>query len=57
MIVLLLWAPVYALLAIRRVYRLSWPWTAAATAVMTAAFIALLVAYRGLLFFTTYYTL
>jgi hypothetical protein len=54
---LLLWAPVHALRAIRRVYRLSWPWTAAATAVMTAAFIALLVAYRGLLFFTTYYTL
>jgi hypothetical protein len=56
-LLLLLWVPVYALRAVRRVYRLSWPWTAAATAVMAAAFLGLLVMYRGLLFFTTYYTL
>lgn len=56
-VVLLLWTPVYALWALRRVYRLSWPWAAAATAGVAAAFLVLLFMYRGLLFFTTYYTL
>lgn len=43
--------------AVHRVYALSWPRTAAATAALAAVFVGLLVAYRGLLFFTTYYTL
>ncbi|HEV2146885.1 MAG TPA: DUF3667 domain-containing protein [Longimicrobiaceae bacterium] len=54
---LLLWAPVYLLRAVRRVYQLSWPWAAAATVAAAAAFVGLLLLYRGLLFFTTYYTL
>lgn len=56
-LVLLLWACVYTVHAVRRVYALSWPRAVAATLFVTAAFVALLVAYRGLLFFTTYYTL
>jgi Protein of unknown function (DUF3667) len=56
-LLLLLWAPVYLLRAVRRVYALSWAWAAAVTAVIAVAFVALLVAYRSLLFFTTYYTL
>ncbi len=56
-LLLLLLAPVYVLRAVRRVYALSWPRAVAATAVVTAAFMGLLVAYRGLLFFTTWYTL
>ena len=43
--------------AVRRVYALSWPRTVAATAAVGTMFIGLLVAYRALLFFTTYYTL
>lgn len=49
--------PLYALGALRRVYHLSWRRALAATAAMTGAFLLLLLAYRGLLFFTTYYTL
>ncbi len=55
--VLLLGTPVYLLRAVRRVYALSWPWSVAVTAVVLTAFTGLLVIYRGLLFFTTYYTL
>lgn len=56
-LLLLLAAPLYALGAVRRVYQLSWPRTVVATTAMTGAFLLLLLAYRGLLFFTTYYTL
>jgi len=43
--------------AVRRVYALSPAAALAMTAALAAAFAGLLVAYRGLLFFTTYYTL
>jgi hypothetical protein len=56
-ILLLLWAPLHLLRAVRRVYALSWPRAAAATAAITFAFLVLLFVYRGLLFFTTWYTL
>jgi hypothetical protein len=49
--------PVYVFLAVRRVYALSPAAALAMTAALAAAFAGLLVAYRGLLFFTTYYTL
>jgi hypothetical protein len=55
--VLLLGMPVYLLRAVRRVYDLSWPWTVAVTAAFLMAFTSLLLVYRGMLFFTTYYTL
>ncbi|HST60161.1 MAG TPA: DUF3667 domain-containing protein [Longimicrobium sp.] len=55
--VLLLGIPVYLLRAVRRVYALSWPGSVAVAAVVLTAFTGLLVIYRGLLFFTTYYTL
>lgn len=48
---------VYAVRALRRVYALSWPGAVAAAAALGIAFTLALVAYRGLLFFTTYYTL
>jgi hypothetical protein len=54
---LLLGTPVYLLRAVRRVYALSWPWSLAVTIVFFMAFMGSLVLYRGLLFFTTYYTL
>lgn len=56
-LVLVVGTPVYLLRAVRRVYDLSWPWSVAVTAVFLTAFTGLLVVYRGLLFFTTYYTL
>jgi hypothetical protein len=54
---LLLTMPVYVFRAVRRVYGLSRPWSLAVTAVLAATFMGLLLAYRALLFFTTYYTL
>jgi hypothetical protein len=48
---------VYAVRALRRVYALSWRGAVAAAAALGVAFTLALVAYRGLLFFTTYYTL
>jgi hypothetical protein len=48
---------VYVFLAVRRVYALSPAAALATTAAPAAAFVGLLVAYRGRLFFTTYYTL
>lgn len=50
-------AGVYTVRALRRVYGLSWPGAVAAAAALGIAFIFALVAYRGLLFFTTYYSL
>ena len=49
--------PVYFFLAVRRVYVLSTMRAVALTAVVGAASFGLLVAYRALLFFTTFYTL
>ncbi len=54
---LLLAMPGYVFLGVRRVYRLSITRGIALTAVLSAAFLGLLAAYRTLLFFTTYYTL
>lgn len=54
---LLLAIPAYVLQASRLVYSLSWPRALALTVAIVAAFVSLLVAYRALLFFTTYYTL
>lgn len=54
---LLLSAPVYVFRAVRRVYLLSRPRALLATAALAGAFLGLLLAYRGLLFFTTYLTL
>lgn len=50
-------AAVYTVRALRRVYALSWPGAIAAAAALGIAFTFALFAYRGLLFFTTYYTL
>ncbi len=50
-------AGVYTVRALRRVYALSWPGAVAAAAALVTAFTFALFAYRGLLFFTTYYTL
>ncbi len=49
--------PAYTATALRRVYGLSWPLALGATAALGLAFTALLVLYRSLLFFTTYWTL
>ena len=54
---LILAVPIYFILAVRRAYALSAPKALAAAAVLAGAFAALLVVYRGLLFFTTFYTL
>lgn len=54
---LLLGIPVYLLLALRRAYDLSLPVAIGVAAAVMAAFTLLLVAYRGFLFFATYYTL
>lgn len=54
---LLLAVPVHVVLAVRRAYALSLPRALAATVVVAAAFAVLLLAYRELLFFTTYYAL
>ena len=54
---LLGWGLAYLMRSIRRVYSTSWPWTVAATAIVAAGFTGLLIVYRTLLFFTTYYTL
>jgi hypothetical protein len=55
--ILLVAAPTYVLLAIRRVYRVSWLMSVLATAALGVTFTALLVGYRTLLFFITYYSL
>jgi len=55
--VLLLALPVYLFLAARRVYALSRLLAMALMLALIGAFMALLFAYRSLLFFTTYYTL
>ena len=49
--------PVHAFLALRRAYALRPAGALLLTAVLGAGFVALLVAYRGLLFFTTYWSL
>ena len=54
---LLLAMLVYVFQATRRVYALSRMRALALTAVLAVAFVGLLVAYRAMLFFTTYYTL
>jgi hypothetical protein len=54
---LMLAIPVYVFQASRRAYALSPPQAFGVTAVIAAAFVGLLLAYRALLFFTTYYTL
>jgi hypothetical protein len=56
-VLVLLATPVYLFLAVRCVYQLRWLPALAVTGVIGATFTALLLAYRGLLFFTTYYTL
>ena len=53
----LLVIPVYFFLAARRVYLLSRTRALALTVAVGVAFLGLLLAYRALLFFTTYYTL
>lgn len=57
LMLLLLAMPVYVFQATRRVYALSTMRALALTAVLAVAFVGLLVAYRAMLFFTTYYTL
>ena len=47
----------HLVLAVRRVYRLSLPVALGAAAVLTMTFLVLLLGYRALLFFTTYYSL
>jgi hypothetical protein len=49
--------PAYVWLALVRAYRLSPRAALAATIALSATFLLLIVAYRGMLFFTTYYTL
>ena len=56
-IALLVATPVYLFVAVRRVYALRALPALLVTAALAGAFVLLLVAYRGLLFFTTYYTL
>ncbi len=56
-VLVLLATPGYLFLAVRRVYHLRWLPALGVTGVIGATFTALLLAYRGLLFFTTYYTL
>ncbi len=54
---MLLSSPFYIFLATRRAYRLSRVGALALTLGLTASFVALLGAYRSLLFFTAYYSL
>lgn len=54
---LLLAMPGYVYLGIRRVYMLSVARAIVLTALLSAAFVGLLVAYRALLFFTTFYSI
>lgn len=54
---MLLGAPLYALVSVRRVYRVSWLAAVGVTVALAGAFTLLLVAYRGLLFFTTFYSM
>ena len=54
---LLAWGLVYLVRGIRRVYATSLWQTAVAAVVVAGGFTGLLIAYRALLFFTTYYTL
>ena len=56
-IALLLASPIYLFLATRRVYVLSRLSAFALTLALIGVFVALLSAYRSMLFFTTYYTL
>jgi hypothetical protein len=49
--------PVYIFRAFRVVYAFSRVRASVVTIVLVGAFAGLLLAYRGLLFFTTYYTL
>lgn len=56
-LVLFLAIPAYMFRAVLRCYRLSWRGAVVVTAALMAAFAGLLLAYRTLLFFTTYYTL
>ncbi len=56
-VALLTLAPAYIFFASRRVYRLSGLEALGMTGALAVSFVALLVAYRSLLFFTTYYTL
>ena len=61
-LVVFLWAymlliPAYLFRAARRVYLLSRMRAIALTAVVGIAFLGLIIAYRTMLFFTTYYTL
>jgi hypothetical protein len=57
LVLLLPGAVVYTVRALRRVYALSWGGAVGAAVALGIAFTIALVAYRGLLFFTTYYTL
>jgi hypothetical protein len=54
---LMLTIPAYLFRALQRVYALSRLEALALTVILSVVFVGLLVAYRGLLFFTTYYTL
>jgi uncharacterized protein DUF3667 len=54
---LMLTIPAYLFRASQRVYALSRSQALGLTSVLSAVFVGLLVAYRALLFFTTYYTL
>ena len=56
-IALLLATPIYLFVAVRRVYAMRPLPALVVTAALAGAFLLLLVGYRGLLFFTTYYTL
>jgi hypothetical protein len=57
MLALLAWVPVYAVLAMRRAYALPVFGALAATGVLGAWFVVLLLAYRALMFFATFYSL
>jgi hypothetical protein len=54
---LLAWVPVYAVLALRRAYALPVVSALAATVVLGVYFVVLLLAYRALMFFATFYSL
>jgi hypothetical protein len=56
-VILLAVTPVYVVLALRRAYELPLSRALAVGGALVAAFFLLIGAYRGLLFFTTYYTL
>ncbi|MEO5815654.1 MAG: hypothetical protein ABIT20_10285 [Gemmatimonadaceae bacterium] len=54
---LLIGAAAHAVLAVRRVYELSVAEAFGVVTVLAGGFVGILVVYRTLLFFTTYYTL